>query len=243
MEVSIDHADIVVTHKCTFNCKYCIDEFRNSYNTIVSLEDISKFLNVLKLNTNKKLTILLLGGEPTEVGSYYLKEISNLIHKYDYKVCMSTNGFYRDIVNECLEFMDWVQITMHNFNEIQYWSNQKYLNKINAKYSGDNKFTFKILNDFISATKIFGRSSVSMYFTKDFKELCEDPEVWKLLDTLQWTRLGSYYYAFYKGTRFKKCVPNETNIIDEPLIPKLYPTGVYNKTWCNEVYDPYLGEL
>ena len=23
MEVSIDHADIVVTHKCTFNCKYC----------------------------------------------------------------------------------------------------------------------------------------------------------------------------------------------------------------------------
>ena len=51
MEVSIDHADIVVTHKCTFNCKYYIDAFRNSYNAILSLEDISKFLNVLKLNT------------------------------------------------------------------------------------------------------------------------------------------------------------------------------------------------
>ena len=26
-------------------------------------------------------------------------------------------------------------------------------------------------------------------------------------------------------------------------IPKLYPNGNYNKTWCNEDNDPYLGNL
>jgi hypothetical protein len=71
-------------------------------------------------------------------------------------------------------------------------------------------------------------------------ELCTDKEVWELLDTLDWVRNGSYNYAFYKGVRFKKCIRGETNLIDEPTIPKLYPNGNYNKTWCNEELDDYL---
>lgn len=79
-----------------------------------------------------------------------------------------------------------------------------------------------------------------MYFTPDFKQLCSDQKIWSLLDTLEWKRNGSYMYAFYKNIRFKKCIPNETNIIDEPTVPKLYPNGNYNKTWLNENLDDYL---
>ena len=49
-----------------------------------------------------------------------------------------------------------------------------------------------------------------------------------------------YEYTFYKGVRIKKCIPGETNIIDEPTVPKVYPNGNYNKTWCNEEMDNYL---
>ena len=58
----------------------------------------------------------------------------------------------------------------------------------------------------------------------------------------QWKRNGSYYYTFYEGVRFKRCVPGETNLIDEPTIPKLYPNGNYNKTWCHEELDDYLSD-
>ena len=79
-----------------------------------------------------------------------------------------------------------------------------------------------------------------MYFTPDFQELCVDEKVWNLLNTLEWHRNGSYEYAFYNGVRFKKCIHGETNIIDEPSVPKLYPNGAYNKTWNDEIMDDYL---
>jgi hypothetical protein len=79
-----------------------------------------------------------------------------------------------------------------------------------------------------------------MYFTPDFQELCNDEKVWELLNTLDWQRNGSYMYAFYEGVRFKKCIHEETNIIDEPTVPKLYPNGNYNKTWDDEELDDYL---
>lgn len=79
-----------------------------------------------------------------------------------------------------------------------------------------------------------------MYFTPDFTELCTDAEIWNILNGLDWKRNGSYLYAFYEGVRFKKCIHGETNIIDEPTVPKLYPNGHYNKTWCDEDDDRYL---
>lgn len=79
-----------------------------------------------------------------------------------------------------------------------------------------------------------------MYFTDDFQELCLDPAIWQLLNSMTWKRNGSYLYTFYKGVRIKRCIPDETNIIDEPTVPKVYPNGNYNKTWQHEELDDYL---
>lgn len=133
--------------------------------------------------------------------------------------------------------------TTHSEQETDYWRgvNVKYGN-INLKLSGDQMLTLEKLNHFIDTTTDFTRRSVSMYFTPDFEELCKDDRVWNLLDSklLNWERNGSYFYAFYKGVRFKKCIPGKTNIIDEPTVPKLYPNGNYNRTWLNEDMDDYL---
>ena len=234
----IDHADIVTSHKCNNNCKFCIDTFIHSSDNEVSLKNIEKFLKVVRRHTDKNCCVLLLGGEPTMLSTEKLIAIARLVHSYGFSVSMSTNGINKQRILDILPEFDWVQITMHSDKEIDYW--RPYASRINAKWSGDKLMTLEKMEHFIDYTQGFGRRSVSMYFTPDFHELCEDQRVWDVLNTLDWKRNGSYMYAFYKGVRFKKCIPGETNIIDEPIIPKLYPNGNYNKTWCHEELDDYL---
>ena len=236
--LELDHVDIVTSHLCNNNCKYCIDKFLRTSSKIISLETIDRFLKVVKSYTDKKITVLLLGGEPTVLPTEKLIEISELVHSYGYRVTMSTNGKLKDKIIQLIPYFDSIQITVNDDSEIEFW--RRWPDKINIKLSGDASLDMKKLQHFIAQTKEFSRRSISMYFTPDFHELCSDTEIWNLLDTLEWKRRGSYMYAFYQGIRIKKCIHGETNIIDEPTIPKVYPNGNYNKTWCNEELDDYL---
>ena len=237
-EIYLDHVDIVTSHMCNMNCKYCVDKFIHTSDKIIDLKDIDKFLKMIRSKTKKDLEVLLLGGEPTVLSKELLIDIANTIHKYGFKAIMSTNGVNREKIIEILPYYDWIQVTVYNDKQIDYYRN--YVNKINLKICGDKNLTMESLNHFISYTNDFVRRSVTMYFDVNFNELCTDKDVWKLLDTLDWKRNGSYYYSFYKNVRFKKCVKGETNIIDEPIVPKLYPNGNYNKNWANEDLDDYL---
>jgi organic radical activating enzyme len=239
-EQYIDHADIVVTHACNNNCKFCIDKFVNTEDRLVSIEDVEKFMKLLRKNTDRCFSVLLLGGEPTTAPLEHLIDIANVVHKYGFRIMMSTNGINKEKIINLLPHFDWIQITVHSDKQIDFW--RQWPDKVNIKWSGDQSFTIDKLHHFVEYTKGFARRSVSMYFTEDWKNLCKDEEVWKLLNTLDWHRNGSYYYSFYEGVRFKKCVPGETNFIDEPTIPKLYPNGNYNKTWNHEELDDYLSE-
>lgn len=236
--IEIDHIDIVTTHICNNHCKNCIDKFVNTSNEIISIKTIDEFLNKIRKVTNKKLTVLLLGGEPTFLPVKLLKQISEIVHNKGFRITMSTNGQLKERIIQVLPYFDAIQITINDNKEIEFWRPWK--DKINLKLCGDSNFTMDKLQQFINLSDGFYRKSVSMYFTPDFTELCTDKEIWDLLDTLDWKRSGSYMYCFYNGVRFKKCIPNETNIIDEPTIPKLYPNGNYNKTWNNEELDDYL---
>lgn len=237
-KIELDHVDIVTSHLCNNNCLFCIDKFLRTSNEIISLENIEKFLDLIREYTDKRLTVLLLGGEPTVLPKDKLIDIANLVHQKGFRVTMSTNGKLRNKIVELISYFDSIQITVDSNEEIDFY--RRWSDKINIKLAGDSSLTIEKLNHFISYTEGFSRRSISMYFTPDFSELCSSREVWELLDTLDWRRNGSYMYAFYKGVRIKKCIPGETNIIDEPTIPKLYPNGNYNKTWNNEELDDYL---
>lgn len=237
--MNFDHIDIVVTHQCNMNCKFCIDKFRGMDDKIVKLSDVEAFLIGIRKHTNKPLEVLLLGGDPSVVGAHYLIQIAKTIRKYGFRPIMSTNGTLKGTIEDCLPYFDWIQITTHSDMETDYW--RQHGDKINIKLAGDKNLTWDSLHHFMNYTKVdFTRRSVSMYFTPDFQELCVDENVWNLLNTLEWHRNGSYEYAFYNGVRFKKCIHGETNIIDEPSVPKLYPNGAYNKTWNDEIMDDYL---
>lgn len=236
--IELDHVDIVTSHICNNNCKYCIDKFLGQSKQIISLEHIQKFLEVIRSHTDKELSVLLLGGEPTVLPTNSLIDIANLVHSKNFRITMSTNGKLKNKIIELIPYFDTIQITVNSDSEIDFW--RQWQDKINVKLSGDASLTIEKLNHFAEYTEGFIKRSVSMYFTPDFKELCTDQEVWKLFDTLDWIRNGSYMYAYYKGVRIKKCIHGKTNIIDEPTIPKLYPNGNYNKTWCHEELDDYL---
>ncbi len=240
-KIILDHADIVTSHICNKKCPFCIDKFIRTSNDVVKLEYVKRFMQLLRKHTDKGLEILLLGGEPTVLSHARLCGIANAIHEAGFKALMSTNGILRNKIVDLIPFYDWIQVTIYNDDDLKFWSH--YPNKINVKLSGDASLTYSRLMKFINDTKDFERRSVSMYFTKDFHELCTSKDVWSLLDTLDWKRNGSYLYAFYEGIRFKRCIYGETNIIDEPTVPKLYPNGNYNKTWDNEYMDDYLGKL
>ncbi len=241
-EKRLDHIDIVVSHQCNMMCKDCIDKFRGQSDAIVRLDDIENFLKLIRMHTDESLEVLLLGGDPSVIGAYYLIKIAEIVKKYNFKIIMSTNGILKGTLIDCLPYFDSIQITTHSDSETDFW--RQYGNKINIKLSGDTTCTLEKLNHFIDYTKDdFYRRSVSMYFTPDFKELCTDERVWKILNDLSWKRNGSYLYSFYEGVRFKRCIAGETNIIDEPTVPKLYPNGNYNKTWDNEEADEYLGKI
>lgn len=237
-KIDLDHIDIVTTHLCNKNCEFCIDKFVGTSNEFISLEYISKFLKLLKEYTDKKLEVLLLGGEPTVLPKERLIEIANLVHQEGFLIMMSSNGKLKNKIVELIPYYDSIQITINSDEEIDFY--RRWPDKINIKLAGDSSLTMDKLKHFIEYTEGFARRSISMYFTPDFKELCFDKEIWKLLNKLTWVRNGSYMYTFYKGVRIKKCIPGETNIIDEPTVPKLYPNGNYNKTWNNENLDDYL---
>lgn len=47
--MNLDHIDIVVTHQCNMNCKFCIDKFRGMDDKIVKLSDIEAFLSFIQM--------------------------------------------------------------------------------------------------------------------------------------------------------------------------------------------------
>ena len=248
--IGISHADIVTTHACNMNCKYCIDKFKGSSSGIVELGYVKKFLELLKEKTykvnfaydnNPKIEILLLGGEPTLLGSDYLIEIAKIVKSYGFEICISTNGIKKETIKNIIPFFDWVQITCYSDSQIDFW--RPYKNKINIKMAGDETLSLERFKHFVEYTKDFARKSLTLYFKPDFELLCQDEKVLTYFDSAEWKRLGSYMYAFIDGVRIKKPIFGVTNIIDEPLIPKLYPNGTYNKTWLHEEPDEYIGEL
>lgn len=235
---NLDHVDIVTSHLCNKNCEFCIDRFLHTSHNFITLEIVEDFLQLIRKNCDEELEVLLLGGEPTVLPEIMLQDMCNLIHKYNFKTIMSTNGKLKDKIVRLIPYFDSIQVTIESDEEIDYY--RQWPDKINIKLAGDKTLNLDKFNHFIEYTEGFDRRSISMYFTEDFQELCTDPEIWKILDSLTWKRNGSYEYTFYKGVRIKKCIPGETNIIDEPTVPKVYPNGNYNKTWCNEEMDNYL---
>ena len=237
-QMYIDHADVVVTHECMNHCPFCIDKFVHTSNEVVKKEDLIRFLKKFRSVTSRKLEVLFLGGEPTCAGIEKLAELTDIVREFGFSPIISTNNPKKELIVKLLPYFDWIQVTVHNDKQIEFY--RQYKDKINIKLSGDKNLTLEKLNHFIDVTKDFERKSISMYFTPLWKELCTDEEVWSLLNKLSWTRNGSYVYTFYQGVRIKRCIHGETNLVDEPSIPKLYPNGNYNKTWNNETLDDYL---
>lgn len=232
----IDHIDIVTTHKCNNNCPWCIDKFIHSDTREVDLAKVDEFLR--KIPAKDGTEVLLLGGEPTMLDSSKLIELAHIIYQNNYIPIMSTNGINRKKIVEILPHYRWIQITVYNDKQIEYW--KKYRNRINIKLSGDSTLTMDKIKWFKEATKDFERKSISMYFKPDWTELCTDEKVWKYLNNADWKENGAYLYTFIDGIRYKRCITGKTNVIDEPNVPKFYPNGNYNKTWNNEEMDDYL---
>lgn len=234
------HVDIITCHICNTHCPNCVDRFLNSSKEFISNETVEKFLRLIRKHTDKMLSALLLGGEPTMLPSRKLISLAETIRGMNFRVLMSTNGILKDKIIYLLPYIDSVQLTVGIDDEktLNFW--KEYSHKINIKVAIDLRTNIDNLQRWIRNTKGFYRRSVSVYFTPDWRECCADKHVQRYLDSLWWEREGNYLYAFKDGVRYKRCIPGASNVEDTPMIPKVYPNGNYNKTWTHERLDDYL---
>ena len=159
----IDFGVIAVTHACNSNCEFCVDKFVHKEGKVVSLSDVDKFLRVLKSHVgDKRIGIILLGGEPTMARTKVLVDICNKIHEYGFDAEMSTNGILRGKIAKLIPYFEWVKITAHNDEEIEYWSDFK--EKVNLKWAGDESFTLDVYKHFVEMSEGFSRRSIPIYF-------------------------------------------------------------------------------
>jgi organic radical activating enzyme len=90
-------ANIIITHKCNKNCKWCCDTLVHSSDEIISLNKTNRFIFDSYQEGCK--TIMLLGGEPLMGGISLIKSICNKIHYFGMTVSLTTNGTidYQDL--------------------------------------------------------------------------------------------------------------------------------------------------
>jgi len=87
--------------KCYSCSSLCDKPFNNAFRDkprIQSLEDIEKFVKLI-YNWYPNRYIRLSGGEPTMVGTSYLYKIVDILHKYNRKVSLLTNGYLMDKID------------------------------------------------------------------------------------------------------------------------------------------------
>jgi len=119
------HLTLVPTNECGFACEYCYTSHNIDDKTQISLDDISKIMEIISQQKNN-IEILFIGGEPTSIGYEYFSKIMEtligiqlknnlnlqfmiqtngiflnekwieLLQKYDFKVGISFDGFNSD---------------------------------------------------------------------------------------------------------------------------------------------------
>lgn len=70
---------IKLTENCNLRCAYCFHSESGYTDTILNIEDLKKFINLLFSEYNS-IKIIWHGGEPLLVGLDYYKEIYNYIN-------------------------------------------------------------------------------------------------------------------------------------------------------------------
>ncbi len=253
---AIDHADVLVTHRCNKGCPTCIDKWVNKYKQIISFDIIKKYFNLLERNTvsvpspvNKegRTLINILGGEPTVVGEEFLNQIAENAHERNFLMWTSTNGIKTETVKRILPNFDMVHITVDKPEDAIKWADSEYLNRIDIKYPCTEKTSLEDFLRFVNITKDFPNKKMIVYNDLHRKEIKMQPELAALLDgsDVKYTVAphGFQKYADVYGVTIKRTIQEDNHFADSQMIPRLYPNGNYNCTWENELNNPYLGEL
>lgn len=253
---AIDHADVLVTHRCNKGCPTCIDKWVNKYKQIISFDIVKKYFNLLEqrtyaiktpINQEGRLPINLLGGEPTTIGERYLNNIAEDAHKRNFLMWMSSNGIEKETIDNILPNFDFIHITCDKPEQVHKWLMPKYLDKIGIKFPCTAKTTLKDFLEFAEATKDFPNKRAIVYNDMNRVEIKLQPELAEYLSDSNVNYViaphGFHKFGEINGVTVKRIVEGQNIYEDTQLIPRLYPNGNYNCTWQNELNNQYLGEL
>lgn len=86
---------------CPFACAFCVTKNKSSYNEILSIEKLDKFLNSHQNCFDK---IIISGGEPMALKKDYFNQLIDTIKKYNYNITINSYPYNIDNYREDVEY-------------------------------------------------------------------------------------------------------------------------------------------
>lgn len=116
-------ADLIVTDMCNMNCKFCIASYMlNKDKQIISIDTLHNFV-LPELKKEGITHVGISGGEPSLVKD--LPEICKILHDNGYEVNIATNGYNKDVLLKCAQYINYISLSLnsHNIQQINTFNN------------------------------------------------------------------------------------------------------------------------
>lgn len=245
-------ADIVVSHRCNRHCEFCCDKNVNKYNDVVKIEDVKRYLDWFRdgdAQLKKVNDIMILGGEPCLVGVKYIQEICDLIHSYEtngrrWKVSLTTNGVLGAKIGELDGYVDYLNVSVYDLDDLIVTGKADYRDMFT---SGVTELVYAILiqKEWFPTQKSFDTFidlaqgydlKFSTFNAESPLELNPD---WVFDFVKEHESEIVSIFETCKGMDYRDSVIKFMHLCDlkSQGFPKLYPNGVVNRTWNDEVPD------
>lgn len=119
-------ADLLVTDKCNYNCKFCIASYMiNVDNQFLDIKTLKEF--VLPVLKEKKIThVGISGGEPTI--NKNLPDICKILYQNGYQINIASNGYDSDILVKCSKYINYISLSLNSMTADK-------INLLNSKLS------------------------------------------------------------------------------------------------------------
>lgn len=198
-------ADVYITFKCNYHCKYCYNKSRLYNLHDIDLDFIKKFI-IKRNDINMPFEFVLSGGEPTLYTHLeYLCEFIRNTCKYDNVIRINSNGSSAiDVYKNLFKYNASFRIAYHDE------CNLNHLYKLIDVFEDNNiNYTVSALLNIASKSTIINKNKIlseliNKYETKLDISLCGD-YIYDIYDDNIISHATSKYSNSYHTLKFEKC--------------------------------------
>ena len=203
------NVQLLITKKCPFNCKFCIEKINpvglEEQDEETSINNLKSILNTL-VAANMEPTVSITGGEPMLYVDYVSK-VTKMLDELEIKYNINTSGLITDKTKKFLPNIKRINLSVHHFdsdinsNIFGAKRNDYYNNKTFKNATIQTVLTKPNFDYLIKFLNSFNQKRFSIRMLCDTEEI-ETPEWFELMETINndnnfefiQQKIGDYYW-------------------------------------------------